>query len=86
MALVPGRYMKSAIATTTTAANATADQSIEMVPPSSRDSDTRGLLRRIMRRVRDVMDEMVTDTSQIQRHRALGHPKSAATRVSLNPV
>lgn len=71
------------MATMTTAAKATADQSMEMVPPSNRDSDTRGLLRRIMRRVREVMPAMVPDRRQNPCHQLLGHSESALTLVLL---
>jgi hypothetical protein len=55
MALVPGRYNQSPIARAAIRIKAIVDHSIETVPARTLDSRTRGLLRRIMRRVRPVM-------------------------------
>ncbi len=74
------------MATITKAASATADHKIEIVPPSIRDSETRGLLRRIMRRVRQVMAAMLPETRQIEYHPNMGQRKSAMSRVSLHQV
>jgi hypothetical protein len=53
------------------------------VPPRILDSDTRGLLRRIIRRVRHVMAGMVPDNSQIQWHHGWYNLKLAGPELSL---
>ncbi len=63
MPLVPGRYRKSPMASTMRAANPTADHKIEIDAVSKRTSVTRGLLRRIIRLVRQV-------TTRWYRHRS----------------
>ena len=56
MALVPGKYSNRPIASAANSTKATVDHRIETVPARILDSRTRGLLRRIMRRVRAVMN------------------------------
>lgn len=58
-AFVPGRYRNRPIARVISAIIPTADQRIETVLPRNFDSATRGVLRRIIRLVRQVMTEMV---------------------------